>query len=221
MNGEAQPGMAPPFSPVLLFGLALEKLPIGLVQTATDVLLRAVLPRHPDCLERMADWSDRLVCIDPVDLPFVVLLRPDAVAPRLTVRRRGARFDAAATIRGPLEALIALAEGRADGDTLFFSRELVVEGDTEVSVALRNAIDGAGIDLIEDVSAALGPFGRPFRTLARTTGHLGGRLSADLATLRGAVLAPALRVGDAQARRIAALEEEVRALRRAGARRQR
>jgi len=221
VNGEAQPGIAPPFSPVLFLGLVLEKLPIGLVQTIADAVLRAVLRRHPDCLERMAEWGDRQVCIDPVDLPFVVLLRPNTAAPRLTVRRRSGHFEAAATIHGPLEVLIALAEGRADGDTLFFSRELVVEGDTEVSVALRNAIDSAGIDLIADVSAALGPFGRPFRGLARTAGHLGGRLSADLAALRGAILAPALRADDAQTRRIAVLEEEVRALRRAGARRSR
>jgi predicted lipid carrier protein YhbT len=213
--------MTAPFSPVLLFGPAVEKLPIGLVQRIANALLRAVLRRHPDCLERMAEWSDRLVCIDPVDLPFIFLLRPDAAAPRLTVHRRSEHIEAAATIRGALEILIALAEGRADGDTLFFSRALLVEGDTEVSVALRNAIDGAGIDLITDVSAALGPLGRPFRSLARTTDHLGGRLRADLSTLRSAVLAPAMRATDAQARRIAALEEEVRALRRASARKTR
>lgn len=218
MTGGVHPGapLEAPLSPVLLLGLVLEKLPIGLVQTVLDALLRAVQRRHPDCLERMAEWADRLVCIDPIDLPFVILLRPDPSAPRLSARRRTDRFEVAATIRGPLDALIALAEGRVDGDTLFFSRELAVEGDTEVSVALRNAVDGAGIDLTADLAAALGPLGYPFRAVARTTSHLAGRMRADLATLHGAVLAPVLRTTDAQTIRIAALEEEVRALRRAG-----
>jgi len=41
--------------------------------------------------------------------------------------------------------MIELLEGRADGDALFFSRTLTVEGDMEAVVALRNAIDGSEI----------------------------------------------------------------------------
>jgi predicted lipid carrier protein YhbT len=214
----ATPPLAAPVSPALLLGLVLDKLPVGLVQTALDALLLVVRRRHPDSLERMAAWSHRVVRIDPIDLPFVILLRPDAAAPRLTVRRRTDPGEAAATIRGPLETLLALAEGRVDGDTLFFSRQLAVEGDTEVVVALRNAIDGAGIDLIADIGAALGPLGRPFRGLAGVAGLLAGRLRADLATLSTAIIAPALRAGDAQALRIAALEAELTGLRRARSR---
>lgn len=212
------PPLAPPLSPALLLGFALDKLPAILVQTALDALLMVTRRRHPDLLERMAEWSDRIVCIDPIDLPFVILLRPDAAAPRLTVRRRTDPTESDATIRGPLEALIALAEGRADGDTLFFSRELAVEGDTEVVLALRNAIDGAGVDLIADVGAVLGPLGRPFRDAAGAVGFLVGRLRRDLATLSAAIAAPTLRAGNAQALRIAALESEVAALRRARSR---
>jgi predicted lipid carrier protein YhbT len=36
-----------------------------------------------------------------------------------------------------------LLEGKLDGDALFFSRDLVVDGDTEAVVMLRNIIDGA------------------------------------------------------------------------------
>lgn len=217
---QSPPGMPPaaPLSPALLLGLVLDKLPNAVVQTALDALALAVRRRHPDCLERMAAWGDQIVCIDPIDLPFVILLRPDAAAPRLTVRRRTDRIDVAATIRGPLDTLIALAEGRVDGDTLFFSRQLTVDGDTEVVVALRNAIDGAGIDLIADIGAALGPLGRPFRDVAGIASVVADRLRADLATLGAAIAAPALRAGEAQTRRIAALEGELTALRRARSR---
>lgn len=207
--------MPAPLSPALLFGLVLEKLPLGPVQAAANILLRAIRSRHPALLERMAAWSHTTVCIDPIDLPFVILLRPDAAAPRFTVRRRSHALSADATIHGSLEALIALAEGRVDGDTLFFSRELSVEGDTEVVVALRNAIDDAGIDLIADISAAFGPFAGPVRTVADAASGLVHRLDADLAALGDAAVAPALRAGDAQVARIAALEAEVLALRRA------
>jgi O2-independent ubiquinone biosynthesis accessory factor UbiT len=101
------PPLAAPFSPALLLGFALERLPIALVQTPLDALLLVVRRRHPDSLERMAAWGDRVICIDPVDLPFLILLRPDAAAPRLTAYRRTAHVEAAATIRGSLETLIA------------------------------------------------------------------------------------------------------------------
>lgn len=212
--GRELPPLPVPFSPALLFGLALGKLPLGPVQVAANLLSRIIRRRHPALLERMAAWSHMTVCIDPIDLPFVILLRPDAPAPRFTVRRGSDSVAADATIHGSLDALIALAEGRVDGDTLFFSRELSVEGDTEVVVALRNAVDDAGIDLVADVSAAFGPFARPIRSVANTASGLAHQLGADLATLGNAAVAPALRASDAQSSRIAALEAELVALRR-------
>ncbi|MDE3114609.1 MAG: SCP2 sterol-binding domain-containing protein [Pseudomonadota bacterium] len=203
-----------PLSPVLLLGLVLEKLPVRLVQPVLDGLLRIVLRRHPGCLERMAEWGQARVLVDPIDLPFVILLRPDPQRPSLKAMRRGEAVEADAVIRGPLGMLIELAEGRVDGDTLFFSRELIVEGDTEVVVALRNAVDGAGIDMLADIAAALGPFGRPFRAAAGAGTRLAARMRRDLATFGAAVIAPALRRSDAQAFRLAELEDEVKALRK-------
>jgi len=203
-----------PLSPVLLLGLMLEKLPVRLVQPVLDGLLRIVIRRHPGCLERMAEWGQARVLVDPIDLPFVILLRPDPGRPSLKALRRGEAVEADAIIRGPLDMLIELAEGKVDGDTLFFSRELIVEGDTEVVVALRNAVDGAGIDMLADIAAALGPFGRPFRAAAGTGTRLAARMRRDLAMLGAAVIAPAMRRSDAQAFRIAELEEEIKALRK-------
>ena len=132
---------APPFSPVLLLGLALKaRLRPSLLQPVFDAMLRVVRRRHPDILERMEHYADAVVCIDPTDLPFMLLLEPNPAEPRLTVRRDVDPAEVSATVRGPLETLIALAEGRVDGDALFFSRQLLVDGDTEVVVALRNAI---------------------------------------------------------------------------------
>jgi O2-independent ubiquinone biosynthesis accessory factor UbiT len=205
---------APPFSPVLLLGLALRPVRPALLQPIFDAMLRVVRNRHPDILERMEPYASAVVCIDPTDLPFVLMLEPDPLQPRLTVRREVDPDEASATVRGPLDMLIALAEGRVDGDALFFSRRLTVEGDTEVIVAQRNAIDGAGIDLIDDIATVMGPFGRPLRAMAGAAIGLLGRLREDAETLRQSLIAPALQGANAQAARLSELEAEVKSLRK-------
>lgn len=45
------------------------------------------------------------------------------------------------TVRASVGALVALALRREDADTLFFSRRLVLEGDTSLGLALRNALE--------------------------------------------------------------------------------
>ncbi|PPK50075.1 ubiquinone anaerobic biosynthesis accessory factor UbiT [Marinobacter persicus] len=46
-----------------------------------------------------------------------------------------------ATIRGSLAAFKTLAERKQDPDQLFFQRRLVIEGDTELGLALKNLLD--------------------------------------------------------------------------------
>lgn len=46
------------------------------------------------------------------------------------------------TIRGTLAAFKTLAERRQDPDQLFFQRRLVIEGDTELGLGLKNLLDG-------------------------------------------------------------------------------
>ena len=53
-----------------------------------------------------------------------------------------------------------------DGDALFFSRDLMVSGDVGAALALRNAIDDAELDLLEEVSDLAPPIARPLRSLA-------------------------------------------------------
>jgi predicted lipid carrier protein YhbT len=55
-------------------------------------------------------------------------------------------------VSGPLVLLLALAEGRADGDAEFFGRQIVVEGDMEAALALRNALENEAIDFARDLA---------------------------------------------------------------------
>lgn len=169
-----------------LIARALRPLPPLPLGVALSALSRRLSARHAGLLRRMGDYANHAVLIDPTDLPFVLRLEP-AAGPRLTAHRRGAAPAAAARIAGPLSALTGMLHGRYDGDALFFSRDLMIEGDTEVVLALRNALDDAEVDVGAELAALAGPLGgavrRALALAERATGlslhraELGGGLS--------------------------------------------
>ncbi len=199
----------PPLSPVLLAGIALGPLPPALLQPILDIAMAIAKRRHPRLFDRLAGL--RTFLIDPVDLPFCFLLRP-APPPSLRAVARDRQTETAA-IRGPLLTLIQLLEGKLDGDALFFSRELVVEGDTEAVLTLRNAIDGAGIDIMDDLLSVLGPLARPAERIAGGVGALFARMDRDLGILGRAVLAPLAERYETQSAELLELREQVAELR--------
>lgn len=202
---------APALSPLLLLGLALRPAPRPALQAAASFAMSAMLRRHGSVFERLEDVENPVFLIDPVDLPVSLLLDARLPKPRLSVLRENDEPDkqAAAAIRGSLPALIELLEGRTDGDALFFSRTLTVEGDMAAVVALRNAVDGAEISLVDDLLRPLGPFGAPARRLVETATALYRRADEDLEVLRSALLAPVQRRFDSQDARIDELGETV------------
>jgi predicted lipid carrier protein YhbT len=145
-----------------LLGMALSALPSAVTEPLLGMAAGAIVRRHPGLFGRFRNELGFL--IDPVDLPLCLVVRLGRTHPALTLIRRDAFPRVDATIRAPLAVLIDLLEGRADGDAAFFSRDLVIEGDTEAVLTLRNAIDGAEIRVIEDVASLLGP-------LAGIAGH--------------------------------------------------
>jgi predicted lipid carrier protein YhbT len=97
---------------------------------------------------------------------------PDALAIEVGVAGLGLSLvdgnspsQAVARVGGDLSALLDLAEGRADGDALFFQRRIRIDGETEAVLLLRNALDGAEIDLVGDVFPPLRPLASPLRAL--------------------------------------------------------
>ncbi len=191
--------MTPPFSLVLVGGFLLAPLPPVLLQPMLSLAMRALTRSHPSVFERLEGYSASVFLIDPVDLPFRFLLRPDPARPRLQIASEAEARQATAIVRGSLLALIDLLEGRVDGDALFFSRRLSVEGDTEAVVALRNAVDGEEIDIVDDVLRQIGPLAGPVRLAAGPLIGLARRAARDFATLQAALLRPALARTEAQA----------------------
>ncbi len=125
-------------------------LPLALAQWPLDRLVRRVLHRHPHLLARLGWEEARLVLIEPDDMPFALALHCSRRGARLRLVPREGPPPACARIRGPFLALFDLLIGADDGDAQFFSRRLRFAGDTEVVLALRNAIDDAELDPLAD-----------------------------------------------------------------------
>src|SRR5208282_2020505 len=97
--------------------------------------------------------------IEPLDLPHRFLLHLGEDHPRLIwLDEKSARAPATAMVKGKMQALLDLLEGRSDSDAMFFRRDIVIGGDTSVVVALRNALDRDPLDLFEDVTSIFGSF---------------------------------------------------------------
>jgi len=158
--------------------------PLGLLRPVFQQLMAGLLRRHPEMFDRLGEYGRVDFLIDPVDLPLVFIMRPDPANPLLVPHGRDAIPEWGAAVRGPLPKLISMVNGREDGDALFFSRDIVIEGDTEAVLALRNAIDDADIDLFEEITALLGPFGRVIASLRGRVSPLVERVAG--AARRGA-----------------------------------
>ena len=186
----SQPQDSPPLSPVLLAGIGLGAVPPTMLQPLLDAIILLMKRRHGAMFNRLEEMAGSSFRITPTDLPcdFILSFTP---RPNLRALPKKAEEEAVtASIRGPLLTLMQLLEGKQDGDALFFSRDLVVDGETEVVVMLRNILDGAGIDISEDLLWAAGPFAAPAKFAARGAGALYSRMSQDIDLLRRALLAP-------------------------------
>ena len=180
-----------PFSPVLLMGLAMQPLPLTPLNRVLKSLIGLMYKKHGQIFDRLTDIEKPLYCIDPTDLPFVFVLDANPTCPTLIAYKANPEdLETTATIRGPLATLMALLEGKIDGDALFFTRTLIIEGDTEAVLALRNAVDGSEVNLAHDLSSAFGPLKGPADLVGRTGLKLFERATKDLNHIANALTKP-------------------------------
>ena len=130
--------------------------PLAPLSIALSAFSRGLATRHGAMFRRLGQYGHSRFVLDPTDLPVSMLLEPRGGKPRVHLSRRKLHGDA--RIAGPLAGLLGLVHGAYDGDALFFSRDLVIEGDTAAVLALRNAIDDAELDLSAEAQAMSGPF---------------------------------------------------------------
>lgn len=150
-----------PLIPPLL-ARAMRPLPLFPLEIVLAGFMQRLCGRNPRIFDRLGEHAGKRFGIRTTDLPFAFIIETSAHRPRLLLARElPAGLDAA--ISASLINLLALVEGRVDGDALMFSRQLVIEGDVEAVLALRNAIDDAGLDLVEEVASIFGPLGEAVR----------------------------------------------------------
>lgn len=123
-------------------------------------IVRRIAAENPSMFNRLGPWAGADFVIDPSDLPFALHLRPDRERPVLRAVPRGALPERVAHIRGRFLDLLELIDADLDGDALFFSRGLLIEGNTEAVVSLRNALDDIDGSIAERVAAMFGAPGR-------------------------------------------------------------
>jgi len=117
----------------------IERLPIEPPSfVLAQVLNRVLLPRL-DTAAR-AELAERCVEVHVND--FGLRLRLQLGARGFTAAARTA--EAALRVSAPAAAFWRLAAGSEDPDTLFFERVLVMEGDTEFGLLLKNTLDAIG-----------------------------------------------------------------------------
>ena len=136
-----------PVNPLLPLGFelaarlrpVLERLPMQPPTLALAAALnRWLLPRLPeDAREALAN---RPVAIDITDLGLSLKM---SLGPR-GFAAAGASAPAVLRIAAAAPALWRLLSGQDDADRLFFERQLVMEGDTEMGLVLKNTLDALG-----------------------------------------------------------------------------
>lgn len=143
-------------APVGALGRHLPRLPASIAfATGLNLTLKRKFPA--EVLERLEGHTFAIVVEDAgVELLFRVRERrfvPVANAAEPVLRFRAVAWDYA-----------ALVAREADPDTLFFNRRLVVEGDTEIALLVKNTLDTIEIPrtrgLLKRAMRALGPASR-------------------------------------------------------------
>ena len=151
--------------PVLLATNVLGLLPAPALMRATILLMRRLGRTHPRLFRALAAHKPCTIGIEPTDLRHRFVLRfgggPASLVPTSTLEQ-----SLNACVRGRLATLVGLLEGRLDSDALFFSREVVITGDIEAIVSLRNALDRETVNVFKAATTLFGPGERAARRVA-------------------------------------------------------
>ncbi|MES0371721.1 MAG: SCP2 sterol-binding domain-containing protein [Mariprofundaceae bacterium] len=109
-----------------------------------------------------------LFCTPGGELELIMLISPERI--RISHHRgESPNLTPDATIRGDLLALTALCLGLEDSDSLFFSRRLLMTGDTSAGLMFKNILTNLDFDLYAELEKQLGS------SMAETLWKMGSR----------------------------------------------
>lgn len=179
------------FSPMLLAGIMGRSLPHQPINFMLQKISDHLCAAHPGVIGRLAPLCGKVFLIQPLDLPYKIKLTFGEAYIKARVDD-GNTSPADVHISGNLKSLIALFNGEEDGDALFFSRKISVQGDTAALLTLRNALDSDEIDLMDDLKNCLGIMKHPVSSAVAVTGSLSTRLNEDMMLINNALVKPLL-----------------------------
>lgn len=144
--------------------------PMPFVNFVLGKLVRSIGDNRPEIFNRLEGHHHKWFLIDPLDFPVSLCLLPDPAHPQLKAYRKHRTPEASSRIAGSFLTLLGMVDGRYDGDALFFTRDLRIEGDTEAVVCLRNALDDMDGSIADDAAAFFGAAGKRLLKIARRAG---------------------------------------------------
>jgi len=143
----------------------LPPLPLFTLQPLLTHIVKSIAKKHPKLFLRLGNSANKTFLINPTNLPFFLILKPDPNNPTLKAHNRRDIIKHDVYIASSFATLLKMIDSKTDSDALFFNREIVVSGDSEAMVALRNALDDMDDSLASDVAASFGPLAPPIRKI--------------------------------------------------------
>jgi predicted lipid carrier protein YhbT len=142
------------------------RLPLRFIPAAVHAELFARVFNHlmrgQTLTGRLAALNGKTIGLHITDAPALIRFR---IENGRLARHDGATSDV--TIRGALVEFWRLATRAEDPDTLFFSRRLAIEGDTETGLHVKNLLDALDYDIEAHVRTVLGGAAVPLQALIR------------------------------------------------------
>lgn len=145
-----------PTSPLLIE--AARRLPMPALQAVAEASLVRVLASHPELAGQLGAHSTKRFAFVVSELDLAFKIDPSkrrVTASRINGLPRTGMKAAHVTATGSLAALMALLEGRGEGDLV--SPSLAVCGDRAAMIALRDALRNDPIELSKEFGRSLGP----------------------------------------------------------------
>lgn len=115
------------------------------MEAVLSAFTKRLVTRRPELLRRLGKVVQVPIAIVPDDMPHAFLLSLDETRSSVSICDKDAISDAEAVVRAPFLVLLGLLDGTYDGDALFFTRDLRIEGKTEYVLALRNTLEEADL----------------------------------------------------------------------------
>ena len=183
----------PDLNSALFLGLALSFVPSKVLKYSAQKITKNLNMQHPNLRERLSDADGKSFALVLADMPLNALLNIENGIISCQLLDKQTEPVADVIIHGTSEALLDLLEGRCDGDALFFSRALHIEGDTEALLVLRNALDNEQIILRDVIYSLFGVLSGAISKVALPVEKLGGKFARDMNWLYHSAISPLVR----------------------------